>query len=549
MAGEEMNQPSKTTHVPEQSDLKVQAEDGIDMNEKPDIISQAKLATEIEHTLTTLEAIKAYPMAIFWGSIFATSLIMVGYDSGIIYSFYALPAFVKKYGTYYGPAIGYEVSAKWQNVLGMGTPVGQFLGAFTASYPMERWGRKKVFAGSLFLTTSFVFIQMFASNVNVLAAGEFLAGVLYGTYVVLAPTYVSEVCPVALRGIMNAGMNLAYVIGQFIASGVGDGVSTWTTQWAYRLPFAIQWVWIPLLGSLLWFAPESPYWLVRQGRHDEAEASLRRLVRSSSGVDVKASLAMIEATTLHEIEVEKSTTYLECFRGSNRIRTEVALMVQTWQVITGISFIGYAVYFFELAGLPVKESFDMGVGNTAIGFVATCSSWFLMSYAGRRTIFMTGVGIMAVSLVLIGILDCLPNYTQRPGIAWAQAGLLDFLTFVFQGSVGPINFVIFAEIGSTRLRSQTCALATSTGSIFQIIMTVAFPYMINGSAANWRGKIGFFFGGISILATIWCWFRLPETKGRTYEELDFMFEAGIPVRKFGAYKFEEIEGQEEHDVV
>ncbi|KAG0644968.1 Maltose transport MAL31 [Hyphodiscus hymeniophilus] len=544
-----MHSPPNTNDLSEKPNFRDDVNDHMDAKGELNIVAQAKLATETEHALTTLEAIKAYPMAIFWASVFATSLIMVGYDSGIIYSFYALPAFVKKYGTNYGGDIGYEVSAKWQNVLGMGTPVGQFLGAFTASYPMERWGRKKVFGVSLFFTTAFIFLQMFASNVQVLAAGEFLAGVLYGTYVVLAPTYASEVCPVALRGILNAGMNLAYVIGQFIASGVGKGVSTRTDQWAYRIPFAIQWAWIPLLVVALWFAPESPWWLVRQGRNDEAVASLRRLVRSSSNVDVHATLAMIEATTLHEAEVEKSVSYLECFRGSNRIRTEVALMVQTWQVITGISLIGYAVYFFELAGLPVAASFDMGVGNTAIGFVATCTSWFLMAYFGRRSIFMTGVAVMAVSLILIGILDCLPNYSARPGLAWAQAGLLDLLTFIFQGTVGPINFVIFAEIGATRLRSQTCALAASTGSIFQIIMTVAVPYMLNASAANWRGKTGFFFGGLSALATVWCWFRLPETKGRTYEELDYMFEAGIPVRKFKNYKFETLDSQEVHDTV
>lgn len=549
MSAEVHHSLGSATPSQEMPNLKVDAKDYIDDKKELDIIAQAKRATETEHALTTIEAIKAYPMAIFWASVFAMSLVMVGYDSGILYSFYALPAFVQKYGTDYGGDVGWEVSAKWQNVLGMGTPVGQFLGAFTASYPMERWGRRRVFAGALFFTTAFVFLQMFASNVQVLAAGEFLAGILYGTYVVLAPTYASEVCPVALRGVMNAGMNLAYVIGQFIASGVGKGVSARTDQWAYRIPFAIQWIWIPLLVICVWFAPESPWWLVRQGRSDEALASLRRLVRSSSNVDVNATLAMIESTTAHEAEVEDSTTFAECFRGTNRIRTEVALMVQTWQVVTGISLIGYAVYFFQLAGLPLAASFDMGVGNTAIGFVATCCSWFLMSYAGRRTIFMTGVAIMALSQILIGILDCLPDYITRPSLAWAQAGLLDLLTFVFQGSVGPINFVIFAEIGSTRLRSQTCALATSTGSIFQIIMTVAFPYMLNASAANWRGKNGFFFGGISVIATIWCWFRLPETKGRTYEELDVMFETAVPIRKFGTYEFEAVEGQEVYDAV
>ncbi|ETI24469.1 hypothetical protein G647_03838 [Cladophialophora carrionii CBS 160.54] len=508
-----------------------------------EMLEQSKVATHIEHSLGVIEAIKLYPYAVFWAALFAWSLVMVGYDSGLIYSFYALPAFVKKYGHNYGGDIGYEVSAKWQNVLGMGTPVGQFLGAFTASWPMERWGRKKVFWGSLFFSTAFIFLQMFANSIHTLAAGEFLAGILYGTYVVLAPTYASEVCPLALRGILNAGMNLAYVIGQFVASGVGKGFSENTTQWAYRIPFAIQWVWIPILGLGLFFAPESPWWLVRKGRIAEAEHALRRLAKDSPRVDIKATLANIEATTLHEIEIEKDTTFIECFRASSRARTEVAIMVQIFQVITGISLIGYAVYFFTLAGLPTSASFNMGVGNTAIGFVATCCSWVFMSFFGRRTIYMYGVGVMAISLFIIGILDCAPNYTSRPGIAWAQAGLLDFLTFVFQSTVGPINFVIFAEIGATRLRSQTVALATSSGSIAQIIMTVLVPYMLNASSWNWRGKTGFFFAAFSTIATVWCYFRLPETKGRTYQELDYMFEKGVPARKFKDYQIAEV-----HDV-
>jgi sugar porter (SP) family MFS transporter len=511
--------------------------DGINIQE------QSKAATEHEHTMGTWEAIVLYRKAVFWASIFSWALVMVGYDSGIIYSLYALPAFDQKYGTYYGPDIGWEISAEWQNVLGMGTPVGQCLGAYVASWLMELYGRRKVFAASLLLTTAFVFLQMFATNVHVLAAGEFMAGLLYGTYVVLAPTYASEVCPVKLRGILNASVNLSYVIGQFVASGVGKGVSNMTDQWAYRIPFAIQWVWIPFLLAGVYFAPESPWWLAKQGRLDEAEASLRRLANvNSPKINIDETMAMIQTTLQHEAEVQQDASYLECFRGSNRVRTEIALMVQIWQVVTGISLIGYATYFFELAGLAVDASFDMGVGNTAIGFVATCASWFLLTIAGRRTLYMGGLAVMAVCLLLIGILDCLPNYAAHPAYTWAQAVFLDLLTLVFQGTVGPVNFVIFAEVGAARLRSHTVALAAGTGSIFQIIMTVVFPYMINASSGNWRGKCGFFFGGLSIVATAWCWFRLPETKGRTYEELDLMFEAGVPPRQFKFYRFEGVEG-------
>lgn len=156
---------------------------------------------------------------------------------------------------------------------------------------------------------------------------------------------------------------------------------------------------------------------------------------------------------------------------------------------------------------------------------------------------MGGVGIMALCLLLIGILDCLPNYTSHPAYTWTQAVFLDLLTLVYQGTIGPVAFAILAEVGAARLRSHTVALAEGIGSVFQIITTIIFPYMINASSGNWRGKTGFFFGGLSILATIWCFFRLPETKNRTFEELDHMFEEGVPPRKFKGYTFETLQGE------
>ena len=231
MSDIESHQPNPVVNIAHESDVKG---DDFEMNEKSQVAVQARLATESEHALTTLQAIKAYPWAMFWSAIFTSSLIMVGYDGAIIYSFYGLPAFLQQYGTDYGGDIGYEISAPWQNALGLGAPVGQLVGAFLTSYPLERFGRKKVFGACLTLTTMFIFLEFFAVNISMLAAGEFLAGLLYGSYLVVAPTYVSEVCPMALRGVMNAAINLGYVIGHFIASGVGDAFANNLTQWAYR---------------------------------------------------------------------------------------------------------------------------------------------------------------------------------------------------------------------------------------------------------------------------------------------------------------------------
>ena len=96
-------------------------------------------------------------------------------------------------------------------------------------------------------------------------------------------------------------------------------------------------------------------------------------------------------------------------------------------------------------------------------------------------------------------------------------------------------FAIFCEVSATRVRSKTVAVATAAQALVGIIMTVAIPYLINPDAADLGGKLGFFFGGLSIPCLVWCYFRVPELKGRTYEELDLMFERKVPTKAFGKY--------------
>lgn len=135
--------------------------------------------------------------------------------------------------------------------------------------------------------------------------------------------------------------------------------------------------------------------------------------------------------------------------------------------------------------------------------------------------------------LLIGILDCVPG---RPSsVIWAESALMLVWNFFYDISVGPICFVLLSECSATRVRSKTIATATAAQGILGIIMTVAIPYMINPAEANMQGKLGFFFGGLAALCLLWSFFRVPETSGRTYEELDLLFDWNVPARKFKGY--------------
>lgn len=427
----------------------------------------------------------------------------------------------------------------------MGNPIGQVVGALAAAYPMEWFGRKKTFNACVIAVAGLVFIQFFARSLPVLLAGEILAGLVLGTFVVIAPVYASEVSPLAMRSVSTSYVNLCFVTGQLLGNGVAAATQHIESHWAYSIPFATQWFWCLVILPGMVFAPESPWWLVRQQRIEEAEAALKRL--ASDKVNVKAVLAQIVETDRLETDMEAGSTYRDVFRKINWRRTEIAIGVYSTQVLCGVYLINYGTYFFTLAGLETDQAFNMGIGFMAIGWVSVLLSWYLMQKFGRRVLFGTGLAVLTVLMFLVGILDLVPTTAA----VWAKSSLLvcttrpnDMVLTVFRlllwnsvynWSVGPVAFAIFCEVSATKVRSKTIAVATAVQAIFGIIMTVAIPYMINPDEANLGGKLGFFFGGLSVPCLLWWYLRVPEMKGRTYEELDIMFERNVATRAFKDY--------------
>lgn len=422
--------------------------------------------------------------------------------------------------------------------------IGGFFGVLLNGILVDRFGQKRVLLGSLAALGAFIFITFFAPNIGVLAAGELLCGLPWGIFATSAPTYASEVLPMCLRIYLTSYTNMCFIIGQLIAAGVLAGLVGRTDEWGYRIPFALQWMWPVLLIPLLSFAPESPWHLVRKGRLDEAERSLGRLQSSTAaGVSTAATLAMIVHTNEVEKQLTAGTSYWDCFRGVERRRTEIACVAFAGQMLAGAPFAYNSTYFFQQVGLSTDQTYDLNTGGTAMALVATLVSWFaVMPYFGRRRIYLCGLATMTLILFIIGILNV---WTDQSSVGMAQAVLTLAWTFVFQLSAGQLGWALPAEVGSTRLRQKTVCLARNAYYIINVIGSVLQPYFMNPDAWNVKGYAGFFWGSTALLTFVWAFFRLPETKGRTYEELDFLFAKKTATRKFAKAEVNLFDGGEE----
>ncbi|OQE91614.1 hypothetical protein PENNAL_c0009G08371 [Penicillium nalgiovense] len=463
-----------------------------------------------ETDLTVRDAFRYYRPAVMWSALISIATIMESYDMQIINSFYAFPQFQEKYGVQLEGG-GYTITAEWQLALSLVALLGLMTGTFINGSVSERFGARKVIMVSLVALTGFVAITFFAPSIEVLLVGELLCSLPWGFFAAATPSYAAEICPLPLRGYLTTFVNLCWVIGRLLATGILTATMEIPSQWSYRIPFGLQWAFpIPLL-IVTWLAPESPWWLVRKGRLEEAEASLKRTVSAPDGViNTGATIAMIEHTIQTERDMQIGSSYRECFKGTNCRRSEISIV--SWG-----------------SGLSPGDSFKLSLGMFGLAFVGTCLSWVLQTHYGRRTIYLSGLVAMLPLMLVVGFLGVAPSSS---GIQWTQCALLLIWFFFYGSTIGPIPYAIAAEVGASSLRVKTIALGRGTYYILSVVNSVVAPYMLNPKEGNLKGKAAFPAGAFTVLLLVWAFYRLPETKGMTTETLDHLFHQKIPARRF-----------------
>lgn len=275
-----------------------------------------------------------------------------------------------------------------------------------------------------------------------------------------------------------------------------------------------------------YFAPESPWYLVRTGQLEKAKKSLVRLSEPSHNVDLDATLAMMVHTDKVEKEEQEGVQLWDCFKGTNLRRTEIACMSFLSQITNGGALCYGATFFYTNLGLEPDVAYNIGVGGQAVALVGTMISWLYIHRFGRRIIWLVGFGSLVLILWTIGFLAIVPG--QARPLQWAQAMLCVVWLGSYSMSVGPIVYTIVAEIGSTRLRTQTVVLGRSVYYLGNIVGNGSLqPAMMSPTDWDLKGKTAFFWAGTATLTFIWGFFRLFETKGRTFGEMDYMVSTTI----------------------
>ncbi|KAG9310128.1 putative MFS monosaccharide transporter [Chiua virens] len=494
--------------------------------------------------------VKAYLLCAFaaFGGIF------FGYDSGYINGITGTKSFVQLIDP--GQSV---LTGPHNSLITSILSAGTFFGALMAGDLADWYGRRPTIIAGCVVYIIGVILQTATNGLGLIVAGRLVAGFGVGFVSAIIILYMSEICPRKVRGALVSGYQFCITIGLLLASCVDYATESRADAGAYRIPISIQFAWGLILGTGLYLLPDSPRYFVKKGRIDDARAVLSRLRGQPEDSEyITSELAEIVANAEYEKKAIPTTGYfsswLQCFTGSlwegssNLRRTILGTSLQMMQQWTGVNFIFYySTPFLQSTG-AISNVFLISLIFTLVNVLSTPISFWTIEKIGRRPLLIWGAFGMLICQFLVAIVGVTigfnKTYTVGSGTTAktladnipavnAQIAFIAIYIFFFASTWGPGAWVVIGEIFPLPIRSRGVALSTASNWLWNTIIAVITPYMVNPGEANLRSSVFFVWGSLCTCAFVYAYFLIPETKGLTLEQIDRMLEETTPRTSVG----------------
>ncbi|KAG5747361.1 hypothetical protein H9Q70_009954 [Fusarium xylarioides] len=404
-----------------------------------------------------------------------------GYANSVIGSIIANEGFIEYFATVKDPqtgkpALNSQHISLWAACYFVTSILIQSIAPITA----DKFGRKFNMWGVTFFLTLSIVIQVIAPNWWTLLIARLVAGCAGGMMGTSVMVYMSEVALPQFRGALLGSFSLAFALGQVFLA-IALKVLEETNPMAFRHIFYSEFVFTGLWLFPMLYLPETPSLFTNK---------------------------------------------------INMKRAVISALLFTFQNVVGVPLMfGYTTYFFQLAG--VSDPFLGNMVKQMVLVVGIIISFYTVDKVGRRTLVIGGGAAMATICLIVGGLGFMKQ-TSASGMA--LVALCSLWAFVYANTLAPIGWISLVEISSPSLRAKTTSIAVTIQYATGILFNYTVPLMLSNQNAGWGQKIGLFFGGITLVYLIPCILMFPETKGRTYHELDELFERHIPAWKFASTK-------------
>ncbi|CAO2656290.1 Nn.00g050930.m01.CDS01 [Neocucurbitaria sp. VM-36] len=465
--------------------------------------------------------------------------LLFGYDQGVISVTLVMDQFLEQFPRVSSTASG---AGFWKGLMTAMLELGALIGALFAGWLADKLSRKYSIVVAVIVFTVGSILQTAAVEYGMLTVGRLIGGMGIGALATIAPLYISEISPPETRGALLVLQEFSIVLGIVIAFWTTYGTRYMAGEWSWRLPFLIQMIPGLILAAGIVFLPFSPRWLSSKGRDDEALtvlAKLRRLPTNDPRVfqewcEIRAEVAFSQEvlrekhpqlqapTRMNRFKLEV-VSWTDCFRHGCWRRTVVGVGIMFFQQFVGINaLIYYSPSLFETLGQDYEMQLLLsGIINVTQLFGVVTSLW-TMDRFGRRPLLLVGAGLMFICHLIIAILvgKFGARWTDYKVEGWVAVAFLFFYMFSFGATWGPVPWAMPSEIFPSSLRAKGVALSTCSNWFNNFIIGLITPPLVQNTGYGAYT----FFAVFCLLAFVFTFFCIPETAGKTLEQMDEVFK-------------------------